>query len=99
MFLVTRVPRNIAVSSAHPLRQIADGLAYVGQNQLVLGTITLDLFAVFIAGTNALLPLYAHDILHVGPRGLNELAPAPPVGAADTAPFFPSRPPQTNVHT
>src|SRR3546814_1581797 len=37
MFLVTRVPRNIAVSSAHPLRQIADGLAYVGQNKLVLG--------------------------------------------------------------
>src|SRR3546814_9045993 len=62
MFLVTRVPRNIAVSSAHPLRQIADGLAYVGQNKLVLGTITLDLFAVFLAGTNALLPIYAHEI-------------------------------------
>src|SRR3546814_5791426 len=76
MFLVTRVPRNIAVSSAHPLRQIADGLAYVGQNKLVLGTITLDLFAVFLAGTNALLPIYAHDILHVGPRGLSELAAA-----------------------
>src|SRR3546814_17502581 len=61
MFLVTRVPRNIAVSSAHPLRQIADGLAYVGQNKLVLCTIPLDLFAVFLAGTNAMLPIYANS--------------------------------------
>src|SRR3546814_7230968 len=82
MFLVTRVPRNIAVSSAHPLRQIADGLAYVGQNKLVLGTITLDLFAVLLAGTNALLPIYAHDTLHVGPRGLRELDATPAVGGA-----------------
>src|SRR3546814_4410878 len=56
-----------------------------------------DLFAVFLAGTNALLPIYAHDILHVGPRGLSELAAAPAVGAAITALFFSFRPLKTNV--
>ena len=97
MLLVTPVPRSVAVGSAHPLRQIADGLSYVWQNKLVLGTITLDLFAVFLAGTSALLPIYAHDILHVGPRGLSELAAAPAVGATITAVLFSIRPLRHNV--
>ena len=84
-------------SSAHPLRQIADGMAYVWRNKLVFGTITLDLFAVFLAGTNALLPIYAHDIFKVGPQGLSLLAAAPAVGAAIVALFFSFRPLKTNV--
>lgn len=91
---IARVPRDAA---RHPLRQIADGLAYVWQNKMVLGTITLDLFAVFLAGTSALLPIFAHDILHVGPQGLSELAAAPAVGAALTAIFFSFRPIKTGV--
>jgi len=91
------VPRTIAVSTAHPLKQIVDGLAYVWQNKMILGTITLDLFAVFLAGTSALLPIYAHDILKVGPQGLSALAAAPAVGAAITALFFSFRPLKTNV--
>ncbi len=84
-------------SSAHPLRQIADGLIYVWRNKMVFGTITLDLFAVFLAGTNALLPIYAHDIYHTGPTGLSMLAAAPAVGATLIALLFSIRPLKTNV--
>ena len=84
-------------STAHPLRQIIDGLAYVGQNKLVLGAITLDLFAVFLAGTSALLPIYAHDIFKVGPQGLSILAAAPAVGASIVAVIFSIRPLKQNV--
>ena len=54
MFLIGKVPRANQVGRAQPLKAIADGMAYVWQNKLVLGTITLDLFAVFLAGTSAL---------------------------------------------
>jgi hypothetical protein len=46
-----------------------EGLAYVRHNQLVLGAITLDLFAVLLGGATAMLPVYARDILMVGPEG------------------------------
>ena len=97
LFLLGHVPRSIPVGKAHPLRQIIDGLAYVGQNKLVLGAITLDLFAVFLAGTSALLPIFAHDILKVGPTGLSALAAAPAVGATLVALIFSIRPLKTNV--
>ena len=97
LLLIGPVPRTTKIANAHPLRQIVDGLAYVGHNKMILGTITLDLFAVFLAGTSAVLPIYAHDILHVGPRGLSLLAAAPAVGAAVTALFFSFRPIKTNV--
>lgn len=96
LFLIGKVAQPPR-SSAHPLRQIADGMAYVWRNKLVLGTITLDLFAVFLAGTSALLPIYAHDIFKVGPQGLSLLAAAPAVGASVIALFFSVRPLKTNV--
>ena len=95
--LIGAIPRPPAHAKAHPIKQIVDGLTYVGQNKLVLGTITLDLFAVFLAGTTALFPIYAHDILHVGPQGLSLLAAAPAAGASITALFFSFRPIKTNV--
>ena len=97
MMLIGPVPRPVITGKAHPLRQIVDGLAYVGQNKLVLGAITLDLFAVFLAGTSALLPIYAHDILKVGPQGLALLASAPAVGASAVAIVFSFRPIKTDV--
>ena len=97
MFLIGPVPRTTSAGTAHPLRQIVDGMHYVWQNKMVFGTITLDLFAVFLAGTNALLPIYAHDILKVGPRGLSELAAAPAFGSAIIAIIFSIRPMKTNV--
>jgi MFS family permease len=97
MLTIPPVPRTIAANKGNPLRQIIDGLAYVGQNKLVLGAITLDLFAVFLAGTSAVLPIYAHDILKVGPQGLSLLAAAPAAGASVVALFFSFRPIKTNV--
>ena len=57
------------------------GLAYVTSNPILLGAITLDLFAVILAGVTSLLPIFAHDILHSGPMGLGLLRSAPAIGA------------------
>ena len=57
------------------------GLRYVRSNPIVLGAISLDLFAVLLGGVTALLPIYARDILHVGPMGLGILRAGPAVGA------------------
>src|SRR3546814_184848 len=81
----------------HPIRQIVDGMHYVWQNKMVLGAITLDLFAVFLAGATALFPVYARDILEVGATGLSQLAMAPAVGAAITALWFSFHPLKSNV--
>jgi MFS family permease len=78
---------------------MVDGLAYVRTNRLVLAAITLDLFAVFLAGATALLPVYARDILQVGPEGLAQLGAAPALGATLTALLFSFRPLKTNVGT
>ncbi len=68
-----------------PLQQMADGLRYVWTERFLLGAISLDLFAVLLAGATALLPVYARDILHVGAAGLGQLRAAPAVGAVIVA--------------
>ena len=57
------------------------GASFVRHNPAILGTISLDLFAVLLGGATALLPIYAHDILQTGPWGLGVLRAAPAVGA------------------
>ena len=57
------------------------GVGFVRGNPAILGTISLDLFAVLLGGATALLPIYARDILHTGPWGLGVLRGAPAVGA------------------
>ena len=57
------------------------GVRFVRQHKVVLGAISLDLFAVLLGGATALLPIFAKDILHVGPWGLGLLRGAPAVGA------------------
>jgi len=64
-----------------------------GPQQLLLATITLDLFAVLLGGATTLLPIYAKDILHVGPAGLGWLDAAPSLGAVLIAVAMASRPP------
>jgi len=64
------------------------GVVYVWENKVILGSITLDLFAVLFGGAVALLPVYAHDILKVGPVGLGVLRSAPSVGAGAVAIFL-----------
>jgi MFS family permease len=68
------------------------GVRYVWRAKMVLGSISLDLFAVLFGGAVALLPIYARDILHVGPTGLGALRSAPAAGAACTAIFLANRP-------
>ena len=57
------------------------GLRFIRANPDILGAISLDLFAVLLGGATALLPVYAHDILHAGPVALGLLRAAPAVGA------------------
>jgi MFS family permease len=57
------------------------GLRYVWQTQLLLGSISLDMFAVLLGGATALMPIFAKEVLHTGPRGLGLLRAAPAVGA------------------
>jgi MFS family permease len=80
-----------------PWQQMVDGLSYVRRNRLVLGAITLDLFAVLLGGVTAMLPLYARDILQVGADGLGPLRAAPAAGATLTAIIFSIRPLKTDV--
>lgn len=95
--MIGKVPQPARDTSRHPVRQMIDGLTYVRGNRLVLATITLDLFAVLLAGATALLPVYARDILHVGSAGLGHLAAAPGIGAAATALWFSFRPMKSEV--
>jgi MFS family permease len=68
------------------------GVRYVWDNQIVLGAISLDLFAVLLGGATALLPVYARDVLHLGPWALGALRSAPAAGAAVTAVVLAMRP-------
>lgn len=95
--LIGDVPRPAITGAQRPVGQVVDGLHYVWRNKMVLGAITLDLFAVFLAGATALFPVYARDILEVGATGLSQLAMAPAIGAALTALYFSFRPLRTNV--
>ena len=97
MLLIGPVPQPPRDMGRHPIRQMIDGFTYVKGNRLVLATITLDLFAVLLAGATALLPVYARDILHVGSAGLGHLAAAPGIGAGLTALWFSFRPMKREV--
>jgi MFS family permease len=70
---------------ASRLERVLEGIRFVRNRPVVLGAISLDLFAVLLGGAVALLPIYARDILHVGPVGLGVLRSAQAVGAAITA--------------
>ncbi|HVO29552.1 MAG TPA: MFS transporter [bacterium] len=67
------------------LQRLGAGVRYVFGKKIVLGAISLDLFAVLLGGAVALLPIYARDVLHTGPWGLGLLRSAPAIGAAAMA--------------
>ncbi len=69
---------------ATSLKVMLAGFDYVRRSQLLLGSFSLDLFVVFLGGATALLPIFAHDILHQGPRGLGMLRAAPALGSVVT---------------
>jgi MFS family permease len=103
MAAVTSVVAMVAMLQIHPratarpreevsLRTVLAGLHYIWRQKLILGSISLDLFAVLLGGAVALLPVYAREILHTGPWGLGLLRSAPGVGAAAMAILLAHRP-------
>jgi MFS family permease len=87
---VAAAPGSVGREPQKPLEEkswhtVLEGLKFVRSRPVVLGAISLDLFAVLLGGATALLPAYARDVLHVGPTGLGLLRTAPGLGAALTA--------------
>jgi len=79
------------------LKTVLAGVSYIWNHKIVLGSISLDLFAVLLGGAVALLPVYAREILHTGPWGLGILRSAPAVGAAAMAILIAHRPLKSRV--
>jgi len=78
-------------------RSLVSGITFVGSRSVILGSISLDLFAVLFGGTEALLPIYAGEILGVGPAGLGVMRAAPAIGAAIVAVVLTIRPIRRHV--
>jgi predicted MFS family arabinose efflux permease len=74
------------------LRDVLEGLRFVWHKRSLFGAISLDLFAVLLGGATALLPIFASDVLHVGPAGFGALRTAPGIGAAVMAVWLGTRP-------
>lgn len=85
-------PRQATSPSTMTLKSVFAGLHFIWTRKLILGAISLDLFAVLLGGAVALLPVYAGEILHTGPWGLGLLRTAPGVGAAVMAILLAHRP-------
>lgn len=95
--LSLRPPKQEKPTNPRALAMILEGLRYVRDNKIVLGAMSLDLVAVLLAGATALLPVYARDILHVGPEGLGWMRAAPAAGAAAVALWLAAMPIRTRV--
>jgi len=89
-----RIKPEVKARPREPMtfKTVFAGLHYIWSKKLILGAISLDLFAVLLGGAVALLPVYAREILHTGPWGLGLLRTAPGVGAALMAVLLAHRP-------
>src|SRR6202041_4131228 len=76
-----KLDRPVVARKQSVLGDLFAGVGFVRRNPAILGSISLDLFAVLLGGATALLPIYARDILQTGPLGLGVLRAAPAVGA------------------
>lgn len=97
LLAIPPIARTMLDRARSPWNHMTEGLRYVWGNRLVLGAISLDLFAVLLGGATALLPIFAFDILHVGAPGLGHLRAAPAVGAMAAAIWFSYRPLHRNA--
>jgi MFS family permease len=95
LFLVLSIKAQVPRTEreALTLRSLAAGTVFIRRTKVILAAITLDMFAVLLGGTTALLPIFARDILRVGPSGLGWLRAAPSIGAILVAVFVARRPP------
>jgi len=80
-------------------RLMKEGLAYVWREKVIFGAISLDLFAVLLGGATALLPVFARDVLHVGPEGFGLLRAGPAIGATACALWLAANPIRSRAGT
>jgi MFS family permease len=92
-----RVERAVREREPATLDAVLSGIAFIRSRPVLLGTMSLDLFAVLLGGATALLPIYARDILGTGPVGLGLLRAAPAVGALATSIVLGQRPLQRRL--
>jgi MFS family permease len=93
LVLAIRTRTGRSHTGATDWQSLIAGLRFVYDQKIILGAISLDLFAVLLGGATALMPVFANDILKVGPQGLGYLRAAPSVGAALMAIFLAKYPP------
>jgi predicted MFS family arabinose efflux permease len=93
--LVLQIKHVHKIKAPEPMtaKSLVEGFRFVFDSKIILGTLTLDLFAVLLGGAVTLLPIYAKDIFHRGPEGLSWLRDAMPVGAVICAFIIAHRPP------
>ncbi|ANS76790.1 MFS transporter [Paenibacillus yonginensis] len=81
LILSIKAKRTVRKAEAISIDSLLNGLRFVFKRKIILGTISLDLFAVLLGGATALLPIFSEDVLHTGSWGLGLLRTAPAVGA------------------
>jgi MFS family permease len=97
LFLISRKPMPERVEGEPFIQSLLGGIRYVAGSPALIGSMALDLFAVFFGGAIALLPIFASDILHVGSVGLGVLRTAPSVGALAVMLIATRRPPSRHA--
>ncbi|MHA6645795.1 MFS transporter [Mesorhizobium sp. A623] len=90
-------PAQQSETSKNSMQTLFAGFGYIWSEKVVLGAISLDLFAVLLSGATALLPVYARDILELGPWGLGLLRSAPGIGAVAVAVWLAGHPIRNNA--
>jgi MFS family permease len=94
VFLMSQIKLHIKARPREPLsvKSVMAGLRYIGEKKIILGSISLDLFAVLLGGAVALLPVFAAEVLRTGPWGLGFLRASPAIGAGSMALLLAHRP-------
>ena len=92
-----RIERAIPSKEPVTFKSVFSGISFIRSRPVILGTLSLDLFAVLLGGATALLPIYAKDILHAGPWGLGLLRTSPALGALAMSVFLAHYPIKKNV--
>jgi len=88
---------KLVIKNSSILHKLTSGIKFVFDKKIILGSMTLDLFAVLFGGATALLPVFASEVLNAGPKGLGILRAAPSVGAVIMALYLTKHPPLKNT--
>jgi MFS family permease len=85
LILTIKTPTAPDAPSGSKMTMLKEGMIYIWSNKVILGAISLDLFAVLLGGAIALMPIYVKDILHAGPQAFGILRASPAIGAIITS--------------